>query len=170
MPTLKLLIFDWGDTVMAELPDFVGKMVDAPHVEALPGIGAALAELQPHYRMVLASNANLSGPADIRAALHRVNLDAYFEAFFASSVMGAAKPDPAFFEIVLRECGCVAHEAACIGDTFEKDIIGGKQAGLRAIWYNWKNAIIPADSMLRPDATIIHHDELAAAVHRLAHA
>jgi putative hydrolase of the HAD superfamily len=163
---IRLVIFDWGDTVMRET-DFNGKMVDAPHVEAMPGIQAVLEALHPAYRLVMASNAQASAPPDIFAALRRVGLDGYFERAFASSVMGVAKPSPDFFLAVVRDCGVLPGEAVNIGDTFEKDIVGAKQAGLCAVWYNWKNATLPPGIAIRPDATIHDHAETVAAIRAL---
>lgn len=164
---IRLVIFDWGDTVMRELPDFKGKMVDAPHVEAMPGIREVLETLHPDYRLILASNAQDSAPPDIRAALRRVELDSYFERIYASSTLGIAKPSPAFFDTVVRDCGVVPGESVNIGDTFDKDIVGAKQAGLRAVWYNWKNAALPPGIEIRPDGTIRDHAETAAAIRAL---
>lgn len=165
---IQLIVFDWGDTVMREQPSFSGKMVNAPHVEAMPGIEAALIALRARWRLVMASNAQDSTPPDVRAALRRVGLDAYFERIFTSSTMGVAKPSPAFFEAVLRDCQCPPQEAVNVGDTFEKDIVGPKQAGMHAIWYNWKNALLPSGALLLPDATITDLAGLAAALDALA--
>jgi putative hydrolase of the HAD superfamily len=151
---IRVIVFDLGDTVMRELPDWPGRMVDAPHVEAMPGIAAALAALQPCYRLAMASNAQASTAPDIRAALRRVGLDGWFEFVLSSADLGVAKPDPAFFAIVLRACGCAPEQAVMVGDTFEKDVTGAKAVGMRAVWYNWKNAAAPPGSPFTPDAEI----------------
>jgi FMN phosphatase YigB (HAD superfamily) len=164
---IEVIIFDWGDTVMRELPDFPGKMVDAPHVEAMSGIEPALRALQPDYRLLMASNANASGADDIRAALRRVGLDGYFEIIVSSADLGIGKPDPAYYHAVMAICGCDPAEVVMVGDTFDKDIAGAKQIGLRAVWYNWKNAPLPPDTTALPDATIHDLSELDAAIRAL---
>jgi HAD superfamily hydrolase (TIGR01509 family) len=164
---IRAVIFDWGDTVMRELPDFPGKMVDAPHVEAMPGIEGALRALQPDYRLLMASNANASTADDIRAALRRVGLDEYFEIIVSSADLGVGKPDPAYYHAVMAICGCDPAEAVMVGDTFEKDIAGAKQIGLRAVWYNWKDAALPPGTAALPDATIRDLSELDAAIRGL---
>jgi len=165
---IRVIIFDWGDTVMRELPDFPGKMVDAPHVEAMPGIEEALRALQPEYRLLMASNANVSTADDIRAALRRVGLDEYFEIIVSSADLGVGKPDPAYYHAVMAICGCDPAEAVMVGDTFDKDIAGAKRIGLRTVWYNWKDAALPPDSPYLPDATIRDLSELPAAIRGLA--
>jgi HAD superfamily hydrolase (TIGR01509 family) len=164
---IEVIIFDWGDTVMRELPDFPGKMVDAPHVEAMPGIESALRALRPDYRLLMASNANASGADDIRAALRRVGLDGYFEIIVSSADLGIGKPDPAYYHAVMAICGCDPAEVVMVGDTFDKDIAGAKQIGLRAVWYNWKDAGPPPGSPYLPDATIRDLSELDAAIRAL---
>ena len=164
---ITAIIFDWGDTVMRELPVFPGKMVDAPHVEAMPGITDALRTLQPDYRVLMASNANVSTAADIRAALRRVGLDGYFEIVLSSADLGVSKPDPAYYRAVLEACGCDPGAVVMVGDTFDKDILGAKQAGMRAVWYNWKHAALPPGAPFLPDATVHDLTELAGVVRRL---
>jgi HAD superfamily hydrolase (TIGR01509 family) len=164
---IQAIIFDWGDTVMRELPDFPGKIVDAPHVEAMPGIEATLRALQPTYRLLMASNANVSTADDIRAALRRVGLADYFEIIVSSADLGVGKPDPAYYHAVMAICGCTPGEAVMVGDTFDKDVAGAKRIGLRAVWYNWKDAALPPDSSYLPDATIRDLSELDAAIREL---
>ncbi|WP_119067886.1 HAD family hydrolase [Aggregatilinea lenta] len=164
---IKTLVFDWGETLMRELPDFPGKLIDAPEVFAMPGIAAALAALQPQYMLIVASNADISTPDDVRGALRRVDLDAYFTQFHTSAVLGVSKPDPAFFAAVLDAAGCAPSEAVMIGDTFGTDVLGAKRAGLHAVWYNVRGEAIPPGSPVRPDATIAALADLPAAIRAL---
>ncbi len=164
---IKTLVFDWGETLMRELPDFPGKLIDAPEVFAMPGIAAALTALQPHYTLVVASNADVSTPDDVRGALRRVGLDGYFARFHTSAVLGVSKPDPAFFAPVLDAAGCAPAEAVMIGDTFGTDVLGAKRAGLHAVWYNVRREMVPPDLPVRPDATITDLADLPAAIRAL---
>jgi phosphoglycolate phosphatase-like HAD superfamily hydrolase len=136
MIELQELIFDWGDTVMRVFPDPTGPMADWPEVAAVPGIGDALTVLAPRYRLALATNAGDSGGEQVRAALRRVHLDAFFSAVITSREIGARKPALAFFDATLNAIGCAPGEAAMIGDDYAADVVGAKAAGLRAIWFN----------------------------------
>jgi putative hydrolase of the HAD superfamily len=164
---IDVVIFDWGDTVMRDFPQFAGPMVDWPEVAAMPGIRDALRTLAADYRLVLATNAAASGAQTVRAALARVGLDDYFAHVLTARELGVSKPDPGFFERVLEVCGGVPHRAVMVGDSFRTDIVGAKHASLRAIWYNPRGEAPPADVPITPDATIRELGDLPAAIRRL---
>jgi putative hydrolase of the HAD superfamily len=166
---IRVVAFDWGNTVMYDLDEFqhLGAMVNWPLVKVVPGIEDALKVLQPDYRLVIATNAVMSTAEQVRAALARANLDVYFANIWTALELGVAKPEPAYYDIVLRECGCAPEELVMVGDTFSTDVLGAKLAGMRAIWYNAAGKPVPADSPLTPDADLRDHAGLAAAIHAL---
>lgn len=164
---IELVIFDWGDTVMRDFPDYAGPMVDWPRVEAVPGITEALAALQPDYDLALATNAAASGADQVRAALARARLHGYFNAVLTARELVVSKPDPAFFEAILAAFDCVPHHAVMVGDTFRTDIVGAKHASLYAIWYNPAGDPPPADVPIQADAVIQSLQELDAAIRTL---
>lgn len=164
---IDVVMFDWGDTVMRDFPQYAGPMVEWPEVEAMPGIADALRALAADYRLVLATNAAASGAGMARAALARVGLDAYFAYVLTARELGVSKPDPGFFERVLEVCGCVPHRAVMVGDNFRTDIVGAKHASLHAIWYNRRAELPPADVPIAPDATIRDLGDLPAVIRRL---
>lgn len=167
MLMLDLIIFDWGNTVMRDFPDYAGPMVTWPRVEVMPGVREALTSLRPFYRLVLASNAYESDARQARAALRRVGLDGFFSAIVTSKELGAAKPDPAFFEQVLALCDTVPHRSVMVGDNFRTDIVGAKYAGLWAIWYNPAGAAPPREVPFAADAEIRSLDDLPAAIRQI---
>jgi putative hydrolase of the HAD superfamily len=130
------LIFDWGDTIMCDFREYSGPMCDWPRVEAVFGIETVLPTLKDKYRMILATNATESGERGVWEALRRVNLDGFFERIFTAKELGSAKPDPRFFQMVVSVLGCQPDQAVMIGDNYASDILGAKNAELRAIWYN----------------------------------
>lgn len=132
---IRVVLFDWGDTVMVNLP-FPGPMAHWPRVDAVPGVAEALGALSPRYRLGLATNAAESGEALVRQALERVGLADCFEAVFTARELDRHKPEPAFFEAALERLGCAPGEAVMVGDGYRGDVIGAKEAGLRAIWFN----------------------------------
>ena len=96
--------------------------------------GAELVALQKNRYWLTAGGLSLDvGPfvAAIEYATRR-------EAFVAG------KPSPAFFELVLRELGVEAKDAAIVGDDIETDVGGGLRAGL--------SAILVRTGKYRPDA------------------
>ena len=161
------VIFDWGNTVMRDLPQFSGPMAGWPQVEALPDIETALIDLHATYQIALATNAAESGAELARVALTRVGLADYFARILTARELGASKPDPAFFEHVLATCGCLPHRAVMVGDSFRTDIVGAKHAGLWAVWYNPAGTPLPLTIPIAPDAEIATLADLPAAIRAL---
>jgi predicted HAD superfamily phosphohydrolase YqeG len=155
----KVVLFDWGDTLMTLFPDYRGAMVDWPRVEVVPGVKEALGALQTVSTLAVATNAADSSAAQVLAALNRAGLGGYFTAVFTTHELGAAKPEPAYFEAALVALGCDPSEAVMVGDSFKIDILGAKRAGLRAIWYNPRLGAAPS---MRPeqDGELAHMEDL----------
>lgn len=133
---LHTLVFDWGDTLMV---DFGGgrPMAEMPQVAAVSGAAEALAALKENYRLVVATNAEISTPAQVRAALQRVGLDTYITDIFTHRQLdGARKPDLAFFRALEARLDETPQHLAMIGDSYRKDILGANRAGWRTFWYN----------------------------------
>lgn len=158
------LVFDWGNTLMLEIPGCDGPMVEWPQVAALPGAQSALAQLCGPYRLVLATNARASSAAQVRAALDRVGLAGTIETIFtAAELNGNRKPAAAFFRVLEGALGIRPENAVMIGDSFTDDVLGAASAGWRSVWLNPQRS--PAPGLTPPhDAQIATLDELPAAL------
>jgi putative hydrolase of the HAD superfamily len=55
---------------------------------------------------------------------------------FTSGGLHLAKPDPRIFQHVARQLHLNPHQTFYVGDSFENDVIGAKQAGWQSIWIN----------------------------------
>jgi putative nucleotidyltransferase with HDIG domain len=130
---LKVILFDWGDTLMKVFP---GSMVGWPQLEAVPGAVDALQVLQSSYRLAVATNATDSTVTEIRDALERAGFGKSITEVFTASDLGVNKPERAFFESILQNLDCTAAEVVMVGDSYEQDVLGAATAGLRAVWYN----------------------------------
>lgn len=135
---IKALIFDWGDTVMRDYPELKTPMYCWEHVELIPHVEEALKVLSKQYLMVIATNAGQSDTAAMKKALNRVGVDKYFNYFFSSKDLGYEKPDPDFFITIANEIRCDVNECVMIGNLYEKDITGAKDAGMKTILFNEK--------------------------------
>ncbi len=142
-PKPYALVFDWGNTVMKEFDEYQGAMIDWPTVEAIPGIGPALEQLQTKYRLFLGTNAQNSNTEQIRLALQRVNIESYFESIFTFKETQARKPEIGFYRAIERRTGEFRDQMLMIGDLYDKDITGAKLAGWKAVWYNAENKPCP---------------------------
>ena len=46
------------------------------------------------------------------------------------------KPDPRFFQMVLKKAGCKPEECLFVGDNYKYDVGGATRAGFHTLWYN----------------------------------
>jgi HAD superfamily hydrolase (TIGR01509 family) len=148
------VLFDWGDTVMRDYGT-PGPMADWPQVSAIDGVAGALEATAARHRVALATNSVDSDEALVRRALARVGLDRYFERIFVSSVIGAEKPSPAFFQAVLGGLDCRPDEVVMVGDSYEKDVHGAAASGLWTIWYD-------PDGVPAPPGAHDHYAQISA--------
>ena len=130
------ILFDWGDTLMRDFKEFNGPMKDWPRVEAVPGAAETLAALRPDWTLALATNANDSAEADIRAALQRVNLDRWLDKVYCFKKIGHKKPSLEFYQYILDDLKLTPRSICMVGDNFEADVLGANACGMRAIWFN----------------------------------
>jgi putative hydrolase of the HAD superfamily len=165
---IAAVLLDWGNTLMIDPGDLPGRMADWPCVQAVEGAGDVLRILHDRYRLVVATNAEDSGGADVRRALARVGLDALVDEVVTSREVGVEKPDARFYAAALARAGgakpLAPARAVMVGDSWTNDVQGALAAGLHAIWL----ASGPAPATGRaPSAAIRSLRELPAAVARL---
>ncbi len=132
----RCLLFDWGGTLMKDLPGFSGPMVGWPRVEAIEDASEVLAELHKTWMLALATNAVNSSEEQVWAALRRVGLDCFLDQIYCFRKIGHKKPSPEFFAYVLNDLGLDSSSVFMVGDDFESDIVGAVRCGIRAIWFN----------------------------------
>ncbi len=72
-----------------------------------------------------------------RPRLERSTIGGYFDAVIVSEEVGAAKPDPAIFDVALARMGRPAREQVLmVGDSLTSDVAGANRSGIDACWYN----------------------------------
>ena len=118
----KHFLFDWGDTLMADLAGQTGPMCRWPSVMAMPNAVEALERLSSLAHCHLATNARDSEPGQIRDALRRVGLDGFISRIFCFRSVGHAKPSPEFFAFISQELQCENEKIVMIGDDLEQDV------------------------------------------------
>jgi len=80
-------------------------------------------------RLVVVSNAN----GVLHRAFDRLGLSKYFDVICDSCVEGVEKPDPRYFHIALERSGSTAATTMHVGDLYHVDVVGARNAGLRAV-------------------------------------
>ncbi|MBC2248748.1 HAD family hydrolase [Listeria sp. FSL L7-0123] len=81
---------------------------------------------------------------------------------FISGKVGIEKPDKKIFELVAKQIGIDGVETYYIGDSFENDVIGSKNAGWHSIWLNRRGHLEPEDAAYYPDYCVENEQELFA--------
>ena len=90
-----------------------------------------LETLAERYRLALVSD---SQALYIEPELRTTSLAGLFEVAVISSELGYRKPDPRVFQKALARLGLAREEVVYVGDSWEHDMIGARDAGIRGIW------------------------------------
>jgi len=131
----RAVLFDWGDTLMRVFPQYDGPMIDWPEIELMPNAALALEQLHPTWTVVLATDAKDSNEEQIRQALERGRILKWIDAVYCCSNTGHPKPAPDFFAAVSEALQLPPERMVMVGDRYESDVLGARNAGLLAIWY-----------------------------------
>lgn len=91
-----------------------------PALDRLRGLG---------LRLVVISNAN----GTLHAAFDRLDLTSAFDLVLDSCDEGVEKPDPRLFQIGLARAGARAETTVHVGDLYHVDVVGARNAALRAV-------------------------------------
>ena len=122
-------------------------MVEWESVEVIDGIADVLAYLHSTgRRIVLATSAAISDEEQIRGALKRGGLDAYFSRIYCFKNTQLPKGE-AFYRYILDDLQLSPSDALMVGDGFEKDIQIPNQLGMYGVWFNPKSVKIRRDEM-----------------------
>lgn len=105
--------------------------------------------LHSKYRLHLCSN----GFHEVQyKKLQSSDTSRYFDHVILSEDAGANKPNPGFFEYALRTTGASKDSTLMIGDNFNTDIMGAKNAGIDQLYFNrWEDPEIHSDITFQVD-------------------
>ncbi|MCA0430210.1 MAG: YjjG family noncanonical pyrimidine nucleotidase [Bacteroidetes bacterium] len=89
--------------------------------------------LKPKYNLHIITN----GFKEVQyIKLNNCNLLPYFDQIIISEEHDTNKPDKKIFEIAQQLAKANLNECLMIGDNFDNDIAGAKNAGWQAVWFN----------------------------------
>jgi len=131
------VLFDWGDTVMRDHPEItIIPMVEWETIEVIEGIAEVLEYLRSSGRqIVLATSAEISDEGQIRGALARGGLDAYFSHIYCFKNTDLPKGE-AFYRHILNDLHVSPSDVLMVGDHLEKDVQTPNSLGIFAVWFN----------------------------------
>ncbi len=110
------------------------------YLDVLPGIEPLLEELRQSSRLVVLTNTNEIHSKEWR--IRYADILTYFERVFASHEIGARKPDPEAFQIVLDYLNIDPQKVAFIDDNPE-NVRGAEAVGIKGILATatWQDAV-----------------------------
>jgi len=127
------------------------------------GATELLEQLKGKYALGLITN---GFPITQEVKLKNANIKHYFNWIVYSEAVGKTKPNKEIFDYALKEAGISGKEAVYIGDEFDVDIIGAKNAGMKTIWVrkqdnrSGKLPEIPATASLYADYMVTDLKEI----------
>ncbi len=101
--------------------------------EAYPEVREVLAGLMERYRVFIGSNTD----NDVLENVMRKN-DIRVHKVYTSEDLKCYKPNPKFFEKILKDNGLSAQEALFVGDSITDDVLGPKAVGMKTVWVDRK--------------------------------
>ena len=151
---LEFLLEEWGyEPDLAE----AGFRVFREHRNAVTlfdGAARVLGKLGERYSIGAITNGN--------ADVHRIGIGHHFDFVVTPAEAGAAKPDPAMFELALNAAGAPPGSVVHVGDDPVRDVAGAATLGLRTVWMNPEGR--PWPDQARPDAEIRALDALVPVI------
>lgn len=123
----------------------------------IDGAETLLSSLSERYRLYLVSNGTYSVQ---EGRLASSGIEKYFSGIFISEKVGCEKPKKEFFDF------CFSHipdfskdETVIIGDSLTSDMRGGKNAGIKTVWFNRKGKTNNTDMVFDAVATSLSEIE-----------
>ena len=105
---------------------------------------------------IVSNGATINAEGRIRST----GLDRFLDGIYVSEWMGAAKPSPEFFDIVLKDINEPKETCIVIGDSLTSDMLGAKNFSLSSVWFMPQGDIESAVSMYDIDYCASSFDEL----------
>ena len=131
---IDVYLFDWGDTLMVDMPGVPGKMCDWKVVKAVDGAKETLEFLSQNAKIYIATSAADSNEKDIEKALNRVGLSCFISGYFCEANLGVAKGSPEYLPAILDVLKMPTERVAMVGDNLAKDIEPAIAVGIKPIW------------------------------------
>jgi FMN phosphatase YigB (HAD superfamily) len=149
----------WDDAAAAthsdpqERTDAVEAYSDAFVAEIRPprDVGPILAALAERFPLAVLSNWPLAATIDRFVA--EAGWGGYFKAIIVSQRVGSIKPSPEIFAVAAAALGVAGERILHVGDDWQADVVGAKQAGWLAAYLRDRHGDSPLPSSV-PDGSV----------------
>lgn len=118
------------------------------------------------YALAVISNSD----GRLKQKLKDIQLLPYFDLVVDSDEVGIEKPDARLFRLGIQQCGLSPAESLYVGDLYAIDVLGARQAGIKAVLYdpaglyaayetdvirNWNDLLLRLPSVVEEDRRIV---------------
>lgn len=133
--TFTKIKFNVSDDIINSLAvDYIEVLPNNNHL--FDGAIETLKYLQNTYKLHIITN----GFNEVQyQKLENSGIKSYFNKIITSEAAGVKKPNPKIFNFALEKAKALSNESIMIGDNWEADIMGAKNAGLDVIYFNIGN-------------------------------
>ncbi len=97
-----------------------------------------LTKLKKKYKLALLTNGNASSQ---RRKIHTIQIDDLIDYSLVSGEFSVRKPDKRIFEYTCKALGLQCEECAYIGDNYNIDVLGSRNAGMLPIYVSRNNEL-----------------------------
>lgn len=131
----KAVNFDIDDALISKLSsDYIIHLTSFNYL--LNNAIEVLNYLHKHYNLHIITN----GFDEVQdKKLSKSNIKGYFKTVTNSEMAGVKKPNPKIFNLALELSKAQVSESIMIGDSYEADILGAKNVGMDAVFFNTNN-------------------------------
>lgn len=136
---MELINLPLPDSEKEKIAEYCDRIALDFRPPVVSGIKDALDELTKKYTLALICNTGWHSGGVVRQLLEGYDFPKYFSHLTFSDEAGIAKPHKQIFEYTLDKIGFRTEEAVHIGDSEYSDIVGAKEANMKAILFTGIN-------------------------------
>ena len=132
----------------------------------IPHVKSVVARLSEKYALGIISDSALTPGSFVRKLMARDGILQYFNTFTFSDETDYTKPEVVQFRATLAELNAAPSEALHVGDIFRTDVVGAKNAGMKAVRFTGFNKGDGDDTL--SDAVVNDYRNLEVAITQLS--
>lgn len=100
---------------------------------AVPGVIPLIKALKPMVKIAIVTNGMILKQEE---KIRLCGVEGQFDAVVISEQIGVKKPDRIIFQHALTALNLSSGDAVMIGDSWKLDVLGARNAGIPAVWFN----------------------------------